>query len=338
MTGAESNPVCAEVCRGSAVESRHRGAAVAVDPAGHVVMACGGVETAYPPRSAVKPLQALPLVETGAAGAFGLGDGELALACASHDGQPEAVAAVTAWLADLGLDAGDLACGAQRPTDPAAADDRVAAGLPAAGALTNMCSGKHAGFLTLARHLGAPAAGYTALTHPVQQRVLGVLETMTGLDDLTARPWGIDGCGVPTFAVPLGNLALAMARLADPVDQPEARAAACARLRRAMTAHPQRIAGRGRFDTRVIGTTHGEVLVKSGAEGVVAGCWPANGIGFAVKADDGAARAAEVTAMALLRRLGAVTGDGLADLARQPVVSRTGEVVGGVHAVAPLRP
>jgi len=323
MPGDAANPVCVSVTRGAVTESHHRGAVAVVDTDGRVVMRAGAVEEPVYPRSVIKPLQALPLVETGAAAAWHLGDAELALACGSHAGAGDHVETVEAWLARLGLDGGALACNA---------------GAPPAERLRDNCSGKHAGFLTLARHLGAPTADYAALEHPVQQRVLGVLEQMTGLDDLTGQPRATDGCGVPTIAVPLGNLALAMARLGAPDDQPERRAEACARVRRAMAGHPEMVAGRGRAVTRVLGQLGQRAIVKGGAEGVMAGCCPDLGLGFAVKVDDGAARAANVIAVNLLDRLQRLAGAdraALAELLEPPVMTRNGERVGTLRCTAP---
>jgi L-asparaginase II len=171
----------------------------------------------------------------------------------------------------------------------------------------------------------------------VQQRVLGVLEQMTGLDDLTAQSRGTDGCGIPTIAVPLGNLALAMARLAEPGDQPEPRQQACARIRRAMAGHPVMVAGSGSTATRILETLNGRALVKSGAEGVYTAALPELGLGLALKIDDGAARAAEVALLRLLARLQLLEGDAetaLAGLARPTVWSRTGVAAGAIRPVA----
>ena len=296
----DANPVLVEATRGAMVESRHRGAFAVVDVKGRVVASAGDTERPVYARSAIKPLQAIPLVESGAAEAFGLGDAEIALACASHRGEPRHVETVTAWLARIGCSVADLECGAHPPSDARALAELLGArGTPHAA--HNNCSGKHAGFLTLARHLGLPTEGYIRLEHGVQQRVLGTLEAMTGLD-LGDAPRGVDGCGIPVIAVPLGNLALAMARLADPADQPEPRQAACARIRAAMAAQPFMISGTGRFCTRVISETGGRALVKTGAEGVFCGALPGRGLGIALKIDDGAGRAAEVAMAGLLAR------------------------------------
>jgi len=301
-----ANPVLVEATRGTMVESRHRGAFAVVDAEGRVIASAGDSERPVYARSAIKPLQAIPLVESGAAEAFGLGDAEIALACASHRSEPRHVDTVTAWLARIGCSIADLECGSHLPSNPAALAELLGArGTPHAA--HNNCSGKHAGFLTLARHLGLPTEGYIRLEHGVQQRVLGTLESMTGLD-LGAAPRGADGCGIPVIAVPLGNLALAMARLANPADQPEPRQAACARIRAAMAAEPFMISGTGQFCTRMISETGGRALVKTGAEGVFCAALPGEGprdaLGIALKIDDGAGRAAEVAMAGLLARFG----------------------------------
>ena len=188
------NPVLVEVTRGEMVESRHRGSVAVVDHEGRTVLSLGSIEAPIYPRSAIKPLQALALVETGAAEAFGLSDAEIALACASHDGEPRHVSTVEAWLARIGCSTGDLECGPQLPSHEASAATLIRTGREP-GPEHNNCSGKHSGFLSVARQLGAPTRGYIDLEHPVQQTVLGILEQMTGLD-LGDAPRGIDGCGI----------------------------------------------------------------------------------------------------------------------------------------------
>ncbi len=185
--------------------------------------------------------------------------------------------------------------------------------------------------MTLARHLGLPTQGYIRYEHGVQQRVLGTLEIMTGLD-LGTAPRGVDGCGIPVIAMALGNLALAMARFADPADQPESRQTACARIRAAMIAEPFMVAGSGRFCTRVISETGGRALVKTGAEGVYCGALTDEGLGIALKIDDGAGRAAEVAMAGLLVRFGLI--DAGHELCRPQLRNRSGTVVGELRPAA----
>jgi L-asparaginase II len=319
----DANPVIVEVTRGGMAESRHRAAIAVTDARGRVAFQAGDIEALVYPRSAIKPMQALPLIESGAADRFGLGQAEIALACASHAAEPRHVETVRAWLARLGLGEADLECGPQGP-----------------GPLHNNCSGKHAGFLTLARHKGWPTAGYIRFEHPVQQTVLGALEQLAGCD-LAAAPRGIDGCGIPVYGMPLGNLAMAAAQLADPRNLPESRARAAARALDAMAAEPAMLAGNGRFATRIAETIGRRALVKNGAEGVYIAVLREAGLGVAIKIDDGAARAAEVAAGALLRKFDAIgpfEAARLKDALEPKIVNWSGREVGVIRlaAEAPL--
>jgi L-asparaginase II len=312
----QSAPLTVEVTRGEMVESRHRVAAAVCDAGGARLLAAGDADALIYPRSAIKPLQALVLIESGAADAFNVSDAEVALACASHSGEPRHVELVRAWLARLGLSEADLECGVHAVT-----------GVAAPTAAHNNCSGKHSGFLTVARHLGVPTRGYIQPDHPVQRRVMARVAEMAGAT-LDGAPRGIDGCGIPVFGMPLAALAGAMARLAAAPD------AACARIRAAMAAEPALVAGTGRFTTRVIAATSGAVLVKEGAEGVYAGAIPARGIGIAVKAEDGTGRAATAAMGHLLRRLGALderAGAALADVLEPTLRNHAGREVGRIR-------
>lgn len=331
-----ANPVLVEVTRGDAVESWHRGAFAVVDGEGRVVRSAGDIERWIYPRSAIKPLQALAMAESGAIEAFGLSDREIALACASHNGEEVHARGVESWLKRIALSESDLECGSHLPYDEGTARDLLSAGRQP-GPLYNNCSGKHAGFLTAAKQLGYPTKGYIERTHPVQQRVLGIMEQMTGLDDLTTAPCGIDGCGIPTIAVPLGNLALAMARFADPADQPERRRTACARIRKAMAAEPYMVAGKDRFCTQIMQVTGERALIKIGAEGVYCGALPELGLGIAIKADDGAGRAAETIMGRLLQTLKVLTeaeSERLRDVLVAPIHNRARKRVGEVRPAA----
>lgn len=316
-----ANPVLVEVVRGPLVESRHRGAIAVVAPDGTVVHAVGDVTREIYPRSAIKPVQALPLIETGAADAFGFGDVELSMACASHLGEARHVTAALSMLGAAGATPEDYECGPQPPAHPDAARELAAAG-KTPHALHNNCSGKHAGMIATARHKGEPVAGYTDVTHPVQQRILGVFEAMTGCD-LGRAARGIDGCSVPVWAMPLGNLALAlaMARMADPSDQPENRQAAVVRIRDALAAEPFYMHGSGAFGTNVNAAAGPDVLVKGGAEGVYTAILSGLGLGIALKIDDGAGRAAELAMIQTLDMLGA-----LPDSARGALTNRLSPV------------
>lgn len=285
------NPVVVEVQRAGAVESIHRGSIAVVDPSGRVVFSCGDIEAAVYPRSAVKPLQALPLIISTAADRLGLDDAEVALACGSHGGEAVHVAGVASMLAKAGCGVVDLECGTHWPLDEAAARGLAARGEPASP-LHNNCSGKHAGFIDVAVVRGHTVRGYAAADHPVMREVTAALATATGAR-LDASNRGIDGCSIPTFAVPLRSLAMGFARLGTGHGMPDEFAAAAARIRSAITASPVSIAGANRFDTWIASASKGAVLTKAGAEGVAAGTIPSAGIGVAVKIDDGAGRAAE---------------------------------------------
>ncbi len=240
-------PVLAEVLRGNAVESRRRGSFAVVDAAGRVVSSAGPIEALVFPRSAVKPLQALPLIESGAVERLSLSRKEIALACASHRGEPAHVDAVRSWLAAAGLDADALECGAHPPLGGAAAAALVRQGV-APSPLHNNCSGKHAGFLCTAVHLGENPRGYIQADHPVQRRVTAALAEMTGAD-LVAAPCGCDGCGIPTYAMPLRAVARGMARMADTAGLGPERARAAAVILDAMAAEPFFVEGTASFVT-----------------------------------------------------------------------------------------
>jgi L-asparaginase II len=295
------NPVLVQVWRGDGVESRHRGAAVVAEAGGDVVAAWGDAARPVFPRSSLKPVQALALVETGAWRRFGLGPEELALASASHSGSARHVTAVAAWLARLGLSQDDLECGSHAPIDAGEAEALIRAGRRPCP-LHNNCSGKHAGFLTVARHLGVSHGGYIEPGHPVQRRVSAAIAEMSG-HDLSSTPCAVDGCGIPTHALPLAALATAMARMARPGALGTVRGEAATAIVAAMRAHPDLVAGAGRLCTAVMATAP-DIAVKGGAEGVYVAIVPERGWGVAVKIDDGAARAAEVAVLAVLRRMG----------------------------------
>lgn len=315
-----TNPVLVDVLRGSLVESRHRGAVAVVDADGALILALGDVDRPVFPRSAVKALQALPLVESGAAVRFGLSAPELALACASHSGEPDHVATARAMLARAGLDVAALRCGAHPPIhQPSAAALYRAGAQPSA--LHNNCSGKHAGFLCLACALAADPGGYLEADHPVQREVKAAIEGVAGVV-LTDDRRGIDGCSAPTWAVPLKHLALAFARFGTGRGLAPERARAAAQLRAACAAHPWHVAGTGRFCTEIMQRLGARAFVKGGAEGVYCGALPEVGLGIAVKCDDGGTRAAEVVTAALVARFGALNDGDRATLERfvRPVI------------------
>lgn len=329
------SPVLVEVWRGDYLECVHRGAAVVSDAAGEVVAAWGDAGRTVLPRSASKMLQALPLVESGAADAAGLTPEHLALACASHSGQPMHTERVTRWLAAIGRGEPDLRCGAHAPMDKTARRAMWKSGEKPCQ-IHNNCSGKHTGFLTLAKHLGA-GPEYVDPEHPVQRAVHEAMREMTGAD----APLGhaIDGCSAPNFAVTLRGLAAAMARMgAAEKALPSARARAASRLVDAMRTHPELVSGERRATAEFMRAATGGVAVKSGAEGVYVGILPARGLGFAVKIDDGAQRGSECAAAALLVRLGAAdpADPRIAARLNPAQVNRRGIEVGRIAPAAEL--
>ncbi len=326
---AARQPLTIEVTRGDMVESRHRAHALVMDAAGRTVHAWGDVERLIYPRSAIKPLQTLALIETGAAERFAVGETEIALASASHGGTPAHTDAVAAWLKRLDLGERDLECGAHPPLDEAAAQAMARAGRRP-GPLCNNCSGKHAGFLTTAKHKGESTAGYVKAGHPVQRRVRDIVGELGG-GDLTKAPTGIDGCGIPVYGMALAALARAFARMADGNRLGAARAEAAKRIVAAMTAHPAMVAGPGRFDTDAMQAAPGAFIAKGGAEGVHAAIVPGLGLGVAVKAEDGAKRAAETAMAAILNMLGALPDAAAAPFLETPVVNAAGDRVGVVR-------
>src|SRR3954471_1853591 len=293
-----SNPVLVEVVRGALIESGHRGAVAVVDADGATVLALGDVARPVYPRSAVKALQALPLVESGAADKYGFGDQDIALACASHGGEPAHVEVASRMLARAGLDSGALDCGAHWPSHQPSTQALARSGA-APSALHNNCSGKHAGFLCVACAAGVEHRGYLKAEHLVQREVHGALESLTGAG-LSVDTCGLDGCSIPTWAVPLDRLAHAFARFGTGQGLGAERAQAAVRIRAACAAQPYFVGGTGRFCTEVMKLFGARVLVKTGAEGVFCGALPEQGIGIALKCDDGATRAAEVAMAAMI--------------------------------------
>lgn len=329
------DPVLVEATRGGRVESRHRGAAVVVDARGGTVLALGDVEQAVFPRSAVKALQALPLVETGAADRLGLTPAQLALACSSHSGEPAHVQAAASMLHKAGRTESVLECGAHWPYREDAARALAAVGQRPTP-LHNNCSGKHAGFVCLACDRGEDPAGYVGPEHPTMRAVTAALADMTGVA-LDARNRAVDGCSIPTFAIPLRALALAFARLAGGEGLAPDRARAAERLRAAVAADPFMVAGTERFDTRLMTATGPAVFSKTGAEGAYCVALPTLGYGLALKCDDGAGRCSEVATAAILRRLLPALAERLAPFTTITLRNWNGIVVGEVRPAGALQ-
>ncbi|MBC8129095.1 MAG: asparaginase [Rhizobiaceae bacterium] len=296
-----ANPILVEVTRGQAVESRHRGAVAVVDDAGRVVFSAGDVEAKTFPRSAIKVFQAIPLVESGAADAYGFSARALSLACASHSGEPGHVALAAEMLGRAGLSGEALECGCHWPFD-----QPVALALAAEGggptALHNNCSGKHAGFLCTAVHLGEETRGYVDAVHPVQSRVREAMEDLTGTA-LEPDACGIDGCSIPTYAAPLRAFAHGFAKIVSAQGVSAERSAAGRRLIEASMTEPWFMAGTDRACVALMEAAPGRVFAKTGAEGVFCGAVPELGLGFALKIDDGATRASEALVAATIARI-----------------------------------
>jgi L-asparaginase II len=329
------NPILAEVTRGPVVESRHRGAAVVVDADGAVVLSLGDVARPVFPRSAVKAIQALPLLESGAADRYGLSEPEIALAVSSHSGEPLHAETSLGMLRKAGRDAGCLECGAHWPSNEAAARALARAGAEPT-ALNNNCSGKHAGFICLSCSLDEDPTGYVKPGHSVQQAVRDALESVTGAPHDPALA-GTDGCSIPSYAVPLQALALGFARIGTGHGLAPERARAAARIRKAAAAHPFMVAGTGRFDTRAMDLLRERLFIKTGAEGVYCGALPELGYGIALKCDDGAGRAAEVVMAALIARflpMSEAEATGFAPLRETVLKNWNGIEVGRVRAAA----
>ncbi|HEY0081108.1 MAG TPA: asparaginase [Pyrinomonadaceae bacterium] len=331
-----------EVRRGSITESRHRGHVIAVNADGQTVARLGQPEKLLTYlRSSAKPIQAVPLVATGAADRFGLDEREIALACASHSGEPVHEETARSMLRKIGLDASALKCGAHEPFSREAAQALRESG-QAPHVLQNNCSGKHAGMLALALHLKAPTETYDQPDNPVQLSIARTVEQFSGvpLEDIAV---GIDGCGVPVFGVTVQAMALSYVRLVVPPETPakgfdSATRAACRRIVSAMTAHPELIGGpHERFDTVLMRAAGGRLISKIGAEGVytagILPCerWP-RGLGLAFKIEDGEDRRARPTVVIeALRQLGVLDSEALETLVPYttfPIHNHRGDTVG----------
>jgi len=321
-----------EVSRGTMVESRHHGFGVVIDASGQIQQSWGDPEQLIYPRSAIKPLQTLALIETGAADHFSFTEAELALASASHNGSRHHVEGVAAILSRLGLSADDLECGAHPPAGEQEYRVFYKSG-DTLSKLHNNCSGKHAGFLATALHMKEPTAGYSGPDHPVQIRLKKILQSM-GDTDLSHTPRGIDGCGIPVMGMSVKSMALGLARMANPEHVSPDRQQASRRIIEAITRYPENVAGENRFDTHVMRLAKGGFVVKGGAEAVYGAIVPSLGLGIALKIEDGGKRASEVVMAAVLDRLGLL--DGLpektrTDLLNVPVENAAGDLAGFIR-------
>jgi L-asparaginase II len=329
------NPILAEQTRGGVVENIHRGAFVISDAKGNIIAAAGDISRPVFPRSAIKSMQALAMVTSGAIDQFALRPEELALACASHQGEDFHVAGVTSFLGHIGLAPANLECGAHPPTFGPARDALRAHGEQPT-ALHNNCSGKHSGMLSVARALGVPTENYVERDHPVQKAVRAAIETVTG-SELSVDLCGRDGCSIPTWAAPLSGFARGFAKMATGEGLPADLAAAAQRIFDAATAYPHLVAGTGHLDTLVMRAFGGRVMQKGGAEGVQCGAIRNKGWGYALKIDDGNMAASQATVASLLLRFADPDEEQRAVLerfARQKVLNVRKFEVGEMRATA----
>lgn len=321
-----------EVWRGDIVESQHVGAGVVANAKGEIIAGWGDPNVVTYPRSAMKPVQAIALVETGAAAAYGLNAEHIALSCASHRAEPFQTALVTQWLATLGLDQSALACGPDRPVDVAAADAAVLAGQPKQRIFHN-CSGKHCGFLTVARHRGW-SLDYADPQHPAQQLYLDALSEFT-CSDAHSFEFGIDGCTLPAPAMSLATFAKMLARFSTGKASTPGRAQAVNTIMDAMRAHPGHLAGADQPAAHLARATRGRLLMKTGAEGFISVFVPGQGLAIALKIADGEPRGRVPALIAALSAAGMLDVDeqkALASLAMPAVTDSMGTVVGRIAA------
>jgi L-asparaginase II len=307
--GLPEDAPLAAVRRGALVESVHRGRLAVCDPEGNVLEAMGDPEAYIYARSSAKPFQALPLVLSGAAEAFGLTDEELAVACASHNAEEPHLAAVRSILEKAGLTEDDLQSGAHLPLYEPVADKLIRSGEDPRPIHGN-CSGKHAGMLAVCVHEGYETATYRDPGHPLQRRILGLIAEVCGLREDEVLIAG-DNCGVPAFALPLRSLATGLARVATRNALPDELALAALRIGDAMREHPFMVAGTGRFDTDLMRST--DLLVKGGAEAVLA-VGSRDGWGMVLKISDGALRGVRPVALAALGGMGVEVPEAVSDV------------------------
>lgn len=291
-----------QISRGGIIESEHNIKAVIVSSTGDVVESWGDVDALVYPRSAIKAMQALAFIEMGGAEKFAFSREEIAICCASHNGEPEHVATVQSMLDKLTSSETDFECGCHWPMYAEASYVLAGKGRTP-NQLHNNCSGKHAGMLGLAKLLNVAPHGYIGIDHPVQQKIADTMAQMCEYDYTTA-PWSPDGCSAPTWAMPLTNLALAFAKFACPDDLPAARQTACKTLYDAVVKYPFMVAGTERYCTDMMTILQQRVFLKVGAEGVYIAAIPELKLGIALKCDDGAVRAAESVMTALLDHIG----------------------------------
>jgi len=323
-----------EVTRGGLVESVHHVAACAVDTRGNVLFASGDVDTPVYLRSSAKPFIAAAAIKAGVVERFGFNSREIAIMAASHFGEPFHVAAVASILEKIGLDESALQCGTHSPYDEASARALRESGV-APTPIYNNCSGKHAGILALCLTIGADPATYLDASNPAQRAILAFCARVSD-DDAATWPLGVDGCGIPVYATALRRAALSFARLAAPEGMDPADARALARVRDAMAAHPEYVAGTNQLDTVLMQRAGPKIVCKGGAEGVHGVAAIERRLGFVSKVCDGAGRARGPSTVAALRALNVIDEDEATELVRfgRPIVyNRAGRPVGEIRGL-----
>ena len=326
----QAAPLRVNIRRNDAVESIHDVDIALVDHDGHVIMSCGNAERNVFPRSAMKPLQAIALIEhlVKSGQVNTLSQDEVSLICASHNAEEMHVNAVRALLDRMGIDHDALTCGAHWSLDQNTSINQARQmGNPTKA--HNNCSGKHAGMLALAKLMDASLSGYAQIAHPVQQRILGVLESMTGID-LLQHPCGIDGCGAPALSGPMGNWARGFALFADPSSLTSERQQAIDVIRKGIAASPLMIAGTGRACSSVAQTYGEEITVKTGAEGVFAAAFNSLGLGMMLKARDGNKRASEYALGVVIHALGFDRHEKLNPFFHPKLKNWAGDIIGDI--------
>ena len=326
------NPVLVNQWRGNAIECRYRGAVAVMESSGRVFSSLGDIQRAVFPRSAIKFLQAMPFVQSGAVEAFGLDERHIALACASHNGEPIHVGLAQDWLHKIGLEHDDLECGAELPMHKATQFELMSEGR-GPQRLHHNCSGKHLGMLSSCRKLGEQTQNYRLYNHSAQKRWFEVLEKLSNTR-INQMPWGYDGCAIPSIAMPLQRIALAMARFGDLSTLDDSQRLAAQRIQEAVAQHPYLVAGKERLCTDLMQILSPGILVKVGAAGVYTAVIPEHGLGVAIKIDDGHDGAARVAMGAVLNQLGVLPSDKARELAEyfMPSINNSrGETIGRIE-------
>jgi L-asparaginase II len=328
--------ILATALRGDTIESVHRGHLTVIDGEGRNISSAGDPSTVTFFRSSSKAFQAIPFLTSGAANAFGFTDDEIAMACASHSGEPMHVERVASMLSKIGLSESALRCGAHLPFNEIESQRMLKAGQQPSQ-LHNNCSGKHAAMLAFAKYIDADIKTYDSPDNRVQKRILKCVADFTEIPEKDIA-LGVDGCSAPNFAIPVAAMARSFLNLIFPTKFHETVRTACARIVAAMIKYPELIGGTGRLDTMLMQAAPGRIISKVGAEGVwLCGVLPSTGwptgLAIALKIEDGDdQRARPVVSIELLRRLGILGREQLTDISPMPIKNRRGNLVGSVES------